>query len=123
VFQSKSGSYDTASLILFLKDLKRHFRGQKVILIWDGLPAHRSATMREYIEKQKAWLSVERLPGYAPELNPVECLWGNIKGQEMANLCVDGFGEIGGVVAAGMARIKKQKNLLFSFLKHTKLYF
>lgn len=111
------------SLILFLKDLKRHFRGQKVILIWDGLPAHKSLAMNEYIKSQKSWLSTERLPGYAPDLNPVECFWGNIKGQELANLCVDGFGEISVAIARGVSRIKKQKDLLFSFLDHTKLYF
>lgn len=123
VFQAKAGSYETTSLILFLKDLKRHFCGQKVILIWDGLPAHKSAAMNEYINNQKSWLSVERLPGYAPELNPVECLWSNIKGQELANLCVNGFGEIGVAIAAAVKRIKKRRNLLFSFLDHTKLYF
>jgi transposase len=31
-------------------------------------------------------LVVERLPAYAPELNPVEKLWANLKGAELANL-------------------------------------
>jgi transposase len=35
---------------------------------------------------QRRWLSVERLPGDAPELNPVESAWRNVKGQELANL-------------------------------------
>jgi DDE superfamily endonuclease len=34
----------------------------------------------------RPWLTIERLPAYAPELNPVEALWGNVKGQECANL-------------------------------------
>jgi len=33
-FQTREGSYNTNSLIGFLKDLKRRLRGQKVILIW-----------------------------------------------------------------------------------------
>jgi len=37
----RQGDYDTDSLIAFLKDLKRQMRGKKVILIWDGLPAHK----------------------------------------------------------------------------------
>ena len=41
-FQMRGGSYDAESLIRFLKDLKRHLRSMKVILIWDGLPGHRS---------------------------------------------------------------------------------
>jgi putative transposase len=61
--------------------------GQKAILLWDGLPAHKSRVMKEYLLQQRNWLRVERLPGYAPDLNPVEMLWGKIKGQELANRC------------------------------------
>jgi putative transposase len=43
-----------------------------VILIWDNLNAHISERMRARIEAQRDWLTVERLPAYAPELNPAE---------------------------------------------------
>ena len=56
-------------------------------MIWDGLPSHRSKAMTAWINKQRSWLVVERLPAYAPDLNPVELLWGNVKGVELANLC------------------------------------
>ena len=36
---------------------------------------------------------MERLPAYAPELNPVEDLWGNVKGTELANRCPDTIDE------------------------------
>ncbi len=36
---------------------------------------------------------VERPPAYAPDLNPVEALWSNLKGQELANLGCDTLGE------------------------------
>jgi hypothetical protein len=49
--------------------------------------------MKQYLESQRSWLEVETLPGYSPDLNPVEDLWGNIKGQELANRCVAGLGE------------------------------
>jgi transposase len=35
--------------------------------------------MTEYLRGQRRWLSVERLPGYAPELNPLESVWGNVE--------------------------------------------
>jgi hypothetical protein len=35
--------------------------------------------MRAHLEQQRGWLTVERLPAYAPELNPVEYLWANLK--------------------------------------------
>jgi transposase len=46
--------------------------------------------MKQYLESQRNWLQVETLPGYSPDLNPVEDLWSNIKGQELANRCVAG---------------------------------
>jgi DDE superfamily endonuclease len=49
-------------------------------LLWDGLPAHRSHAMRAWLRRQRSWLVVEPLPGYAPELNPVEPLWASLKG-------------------------------------------
>jgi transposase len=56
-----------------------------VVLWWDGLSAHWSHDMRAFIDTQRDWLEVERLAGYAPELNPVEYLWANLKGMELAN--------------------------------------
>jgi hypothetical protein len=45
--------------------------------------------MLDWLADQRAWLHVERLPGYAPDLNPIEQVWGNVKSQELANLCAD----------------------------------
>jgi transposase len=72
-FQTREGTYNTNSLIAFLKDLKRRLRGQKVILVWDGLPAHKSRAMQEYLFAQRHWLTIEQLPGYAPDLKSKPC--------------------------------------------------
>lgn len=122
-FQMRQGSYNTDSLIPFLKDLKKHFRGQYVILIWDGLPAHKSRKMLGYLQAQQGWLQVERLPGYAPDLNPVESLWGNVKSQELANQSADDLGEVADAMNAGLHRVRGQRQLLFGFLKHAGLFF
>ena len=122
-FQTRPDSYDTASLIAFLRDLKREFRGRRVVLIWDGLPAHKSREMTAFLRTQRSWLSVERLPGYAPELNPAEQLWGNVKGQELANQCAENLKEVTAALRKGMARVRRRPNLAFSFLKHAGLSF
>lgn len=122
-FQVKADSYNTDSLIGFLNDLKRHFRGRKVILVWDGLPAHRSRAMTEYLRSQTRWLTVERLPGYAPELNPVEYVWGNVKGQELANLCADNLGHAAAALSTGMTRVRQSQQLCFAFLRNAGLSF
>jgi len=121
-FQTRPGSYNDERLIAFLRELKRHLRGQKAILVWDGLPAHKSRKMKQYLESQNGWLNVEMLPGYSPDLNPVEDLWGNLKGQELANRCVDGLGQAEQSVCHGMQRVR-QSALPFSFLHHAGLFF
>jgi len=121
-FQTKPGSYNDESLIGFLHDRRKHLRGQPAILIWDGLPAHKSQAMKQYLESQRSWLQVEMLPGYSPDLNPVEELWGNVKGQELANRCVEGLGEAEAALRHGMERVRRSQ-LPFSFLRHTGLFF
>jgi transposase len=66
---------------------------------------------------------VERLPGYAPDLNPVETLWGNIKGQELANRCAEDLTEADMAIRTGMRRVRRSSQLSFSFLKHAGLSF
>jgi transposase len=122
-FQTRKGSYNSESLIVFLQDLRRHLRGKKAILVWDGLPAHKSKMMKEYLTSQRSWLSEERLPGYAPDLNPVETLWGNVKGQEMANRCSQNLDEVVTALDSGMKRVRKSRTLPFSFLDHAGLSF
>ena len=122
-FQMRPGSYGPESLVAFLQELRRHFAGQRVILVWDGLPAHKSRIMKEYLASQRAWLSEERLPGYAPDLNPVEMLWGNIKGQELANRCSANLAEAAAAVNQGMTRVRQSQQLAFTFLDQAGLSF
>jgi len=122
-FQTREGNYNAQSLIRFLEDLKKELRGQKAVLVWDGLPAHKSEVMKEYLLQERHWLTVERLPGYAPDLNPVETLWGNIQGQELANRCAEDLTEVEGAVRKGMGRVRKSAKLPFSFLNHAGLSF
>jgi hypothetical protein len=82
-FHLQADSYDTDSLIGVLEQLADFYRGQRVVLIWDGLSSHWSHKMRAHLDAQRDWLCAERLPAYAPELNPVEYLWANLKGGEL----------------------------------------
>ena len=80
-FHYQHGAYDTDTLIQALGGLRAFLGGQKATLVWDGLPAHRSLAMRVWLRGQRSWLGTEPLPGYAPELNPVEGLWASLKGR------------------------------------------
>ena len=119
----KPDSYNSASLIQFLKQLKCFVRGQKVILVWDHLPAHRSRAMKQFLARQKDWLQIEWLPGYAPDLNPAEGVWCNIKGREMAHLCPDQMLEAVRAFRSGLRRLSHSAKLPFSFLQHAGLSF
>jgi hypothetical protein len=85
-FHLQQPSYDTDSLIGVLEQLAGFYTGHRVVLLWDGLSAHWSTKMRAHLAAQRDWLTAERLPAYAPELNPVEYLWANLKDLELANL-------------------------------------
>jgi transposase len=122
-FQTRPGSYNGPHLITFLNDLKRHVRGRRLVLVWDGLPAHKSRDMKAYLTGQRHWLTVEPLPGYAPDLNPVELVWGNVKGQELANLCADNLDEVATALRKGLRRVRRSSTLAFAFLRHTGLSF
>ena len=118
VFGMQPGSYNDHAIMEFLIELHRHLDGDKVTLIWDGLPSHRSRAMQAFISSQRHWLVVERLPPYAYDLNPVEQVWGNLKGTELANYCPDTIGEAGEVVEDGLCRIGSETQLAFAFLRH-----
>lgn len=120
-FQMKPDSYDTHALIAFLRELHTELPRQRIILIWDGLPAHKSREMQAYLHAERRWLRVERLPGYAPELNPTESLWENLKGQELANFCGESLRAAANQCRKGVRRVRRRISLLFSFLKHAGL--
>ncbi len=108
---------------MVLGELRRFLGGQKATLLWDGLPAHRSKAMQAFIASQRHWLVVERLPAYAPELNPVEGLWSNLKGKggELANLAVPTLAEVIAQAHLDIQRVRQIPHLAYSFLRHTGL--
>ena len=121
VFGMRPGAYNDESLIEFLAELRELLDGRKATLIWDGLPSHRSRKMGEFLRRQRSWLRVERLPGYAHELNPVEGLWGNLKRKELADLCPDTVDALEETVDAGLCRIGADAELCKAFLGQTPL--
>ena len=86
-FQIHAGSIKSLQVIEFLRHLQRHVRG-KMLVLWDGAPIHRSLLVKHYVASTRGRLVVERLPAYAPELNPVEYMWGHLKTHAIANLIV-----------------------------------
>jgi putative transposase len=118
VFHTRAGAYNDESLIEFLQALHDELGEAKVTVVWDGLPSHRSRKMQAWIRAQRRWLVVERLPADAPDLNPVEGLWGNIKASELANLCADSIDQPADAAHTGVDRVRADTDLTFAFLRH-----
>ena len=107
--------------VRFLKDLKGALHGKKLLLLWDGLPAHRAKIVREYLDREKSWLRVERFPGYAPELNPIEYLWSSMKRKDISNHPAIGLGHLKRTIQKSKRRLSNP-TLLKGFLKSSRLY-
>lgn len=111
----QDGAVKTPGVLRFLCHLRRHTRG-RVVLLWDGLQAHRAVEVTRWIKANSHWLSVERLPAYAPELNPVEGLWAWLKSSCLANVCADDIRPLLHRVRNGASRARRRPALLHGFL-------
>jgi transposase len=120
-FHLQQPSYTTDALIEVLEQLAGFYADQRVVLLWDGLSAHWSTKMRAWLDSQRDWLTAERLPAYAPELNPVEYLWANLKDLELANLPTTTLAEVADATEQGIQRVCKSDSLVVGFLAHTGL--
>jgi transposase len=118
VFDLRPGAYNDETLIEFLTELNQLEQKRPVVLIWDGLPAHHSGRMLDWLASQRHWLAVEPLPGYAHDLNPIEQVWGNLKSKELANLCSNTIDEVVDIAEGGLDRIGTDAPLCFGFLRH-----
>jgi hypothetical protein len=66
-------------------------------------------------------LVVERLPASAPELNPTEGLWSNLKAVELANLTCPTLAEVIQQAHRGIDRVRGTPHLAYAFLRHAGL--
>lgn len=103
----------------------QHLRGQAgrpLLVIWDGSPIHRSDAVHAFLaaigEKE---IVMESLPGYAPDLNPVEWLWKHMKRVELRNkACLD-LEELHLEFHLAIGRVRQRLDLVFSFFEGAKL--
>ena len=103
-------------------DLRTALGGERVILVWDRAPGHAtSRKTKDFIAKNAAWLHVEQLPGYAPELNPVEQVWAWVKNGPLAHYCAPTITELTDAAGQALDRLRKKPELLTPFLRHTGL--
>jgi len=72
-FRLHEGTIAKEQVVAFLQTLLAHFR-RPLLILWDRLQAHRSHLVRDYVASTAGRIKLHFLPGYAPDLNPVEYL-------------------------------------------------
>ena len=111
----KEGAFCGEDVVAFLSQLER-LLGGKLLIYWDRATIHRG-------EPVKAWLSaghapavhVEGLPPYAPELNPDEGVWNELKHHDLANAsCLD-LRRLRGQLRRGIQRLQHRPDLIRGF--------
>ena len=83
------------------------------------MPTHTSRATRQLIAACP-WLTVYQLPAYAPELNPVEAVWPNLK-RSLANLTKQGIDQLAALAKTRLKRMQYRPGLIDGFLAKTVL--
>src|SRR3954447_22880423 len=121
-FALHEGTIRAPQVIEFIKQLQARI-GQKLLLIWDGLSAHGSRAVRAFLQSLGEAVRVERLPSYAPELNPVEFLWGHLKNHALANVTPDSLWQLSKAARNALFKAQKPLSVIHAFWVQTELPF
>src|SRR5262249_6260788 len=110
--QVREAAYTSAGVVGFLRVLLRKIRGT-VLVIWDGSPIHKGQASKDYLAHGAAKrLLLERLPSYAPELNPEEGIWNYLKRVELKNRCCADLAELALELRRAKERLRHKRHVI-----------
>ena len=117
-FRLFTGSFTGAVFIDFLRRLLRDCGGRKVHLIVDGHPVHRAKLVSAFIGRHAERIELHFLPGYSPELNPVELLNHDVKANAAGRRRPRSAGELRQELHGYLRRRQRQPAILVRFFDH-----
>ena len=120
-FRLFPGAIRSPQMVAGLAHLSGHIPGE-LLIMWDGLPGHRSRMVWGFVQQQRGHLWLEYLPGYAPELNPVEYLWSHWKQHELPNFCPQDFGQLSVQARRALQRMRRRPTLVCAFWEQAELF-
>ena len=118
-FQMYEHNINTQDVVSFVGHLLRMIR-RKVVLILDRWSVHRAAVAilhKRYPDR----LTIEWLPAYAPELNPVEQVWNHTKYGQLANFMPDHIDDVAEAVCMSITAQHHDNDLIRGFFKYAQL--
>ncbi len=107
------------TIVPFLDRLHNNLNAD-IRLVWDSIKIHTAEPVNNYFASHPEF-RVFFFPEYAPELNPVDNVWGYVKHDRLANFCPHNLVELRRRVKAELFRVQKMPNLLESLFRHTGL--
>jgi len=104
---------------VFIEFLKRLMQGRRrpAFLIVDGHPAHRSKSVRSYVDSLGGKLKLFFLPPYSPELNPDEFVWNDVKNNGVGRTLVHGPRDLHRAVVGRLRYLQKSPEIVRSFFQ------
>ncbi len=88
-----------------------------LLVIWDGIPTHRSRIVKAYLANGVAKrIYLEQLPGYAPDLNPTEWFWSYLKLADLANIACDHLPDLEVLIKNSKRRMQRRPQLIQAFV-------
>ena len=81
------GNSNSGTSTAFLMQLRERYSGPLKV-IWDNAPAHRGEVVREYLRTPGLMLRLVNLPGYSPDFNADEAVWGWAGEEATGSLCL-----------------------------------
>ncbi len=110
--QTRQGAFDAHGVVGFLRVLRRKRRGT-VLVIWDGSPIHQGQPVKDFLARGAAKrLHLERLPGYAPDLNPDEGIGNSLKRVELKNRCCRDLAELHLELRRAKERLRHKRDVI-----------
>ena len=108
------GVSEGVAVVAFLQVLLRKIRG-KILIIWDGSPIHRAHEIKGFLKRGTAKrLHLEQLPGYAPDLNPDEGIWNDLKRVELGNVCCTDLDDLSAQLIRAKERLRLKRAIIRS---------
>jgi transposase len=112
------GSFNGPVLIDFLRRLLRDCGGRRVHLIVDGHPVHHAKLVSAWVAGHAEQIELHFLPGYSPELNPVELLNHDVKANAAGRRRPRSAGELREELHGYLRRRQRQPEVLVRFFDH-----